>query len=588
MNKIQQKQNSNQSYVKKIKKLGRKINIDKEIMSISSIEHLSNEIFYEIFDYLDGIDIYEAFSNLNSHFQQLFNSSSLLLKIKLGSSTSDQIFMKNYQQILLHNKSQIFSINVWLPALNNQFFTLFPIDLSFNHLKSLIIERLEPNIFNSFLTNLAYLSCLSSLTIKMRKRLKNLNGIYQLIFALPTLRYNKLSLIDDQSSISLPMATNNKQLSTIEHLIINHSCKFNELFAILSYTSQLRRLNFRDTDDDDTNIGIMLPITLLNFTHLSLRIYSTTFDNFEIFIRKIYSKLKFLHVIIRSDNIDYLDANRWQQLILQYLPQLEKFYFDYYIVFEDDIEPSIYIGESNQFSSSFWIDRQWIFESKIRMYEIIYSIRPYTKKWYEYVQHEIINSSIQLFQSAQLELTFIFYGAELKFLISNINLVLTVADIYHLNISDRTISVGVLIQIIYFLPKLISLKICSLSFSQSRNLSKKQIERFLQISERSKITKVYFETTNDIEEVYFLMLLCPHMNYLQINSINNINIKLFIRNILIKINNNCNEYLRLLFIHIPTADNQMIIELKKMISMKKLLVDYEIKRVVDHIYLQWR
>ncbi|CAF4300658.1 unnamed protein product, partial [Rotaria sordida] len=182
-----------------------------------------------------------------------------------------------YQQILLHNKSQIFSINVWLPALNNQFFTLFPIDLSFNHLKSLIIERLEPNIFNSFLTNLAYLSCLSSLTIKMRKRLKNLNGIYQLIFALPTLRYNKLSLIDDQSSISLPMATNNKQLSTIEHLIINHSCKFNELFAILSYTSQLRRLNFRDTDDDDTNIGIMLPITLLNFTHLSLRIYSTNF-----------------------------------------------------------------------------------------------------------------------------------------------------------------------------------------------------------------------------------------------------------------------------------------------------------------------
>ncbi|CAF3709788.1 unnamed protein product [Rotaria sp. Silwood1] len=112
-------------------------------MSISSSEHLSNEIVFEIFDYLDGIDIYEAFSNLNCRLEQFLNLSSLLFKIKLQYSTANQIFMKNYQKILLHNKSQIFFMNVWLSALNDQFFTFYPINLSFNHLESLIVQYLE-------------------------------------------------------------------------------------------------------------------------------------------------------------------------------------------------------------------------------------------------------------------------------------------------------------------------------------------------------------------------------------------------------------------------------------------------------------
>ena len=44
-------------------------------------------------------------------------------------------------------------------------------------------------------------------------------------------------------TISLPIATN-EQFSTIEYLIIDHPCTFNELFSIISYTPQLHRLNF--------------------------------------------------------------------------------------------------------------------------------------------------------------------------------------------------------------------------------------------------------------------------------------------------------------------------------------------------------
>jgi hypothetical protein len=60
---------------------------------MTSIENLSNEFFYEIFDYLDGCDIYEGFSNLNSRFQRLFNSSSLLFKIKFDHLASEEIII---------------------------------------------------------------------------------------------------------------------------------------------------------------------------------------------------------------------------------------------------------------------------------------------------------------------------------------------------------------------------------------------------------------------------------------------------------------------------------------------------------------
>ncbi|CAF1478822.1 unnamed protein product [Rotaria sordida] len=84
----------------------------QETMSINSIENFSDELFYEIFDYLNDCEIYNAFSNLNYRFQQLINSSFRLLK--LNSSRSKEIFINNYQQVLHLNKDKIFSIHLWL------------------------------------------------------------------------------------------------------------------------------------------------------------------------------------------------------------------------------------------------------------------------------------------------------------------------------------------------------------------------------------------------------------------------------------------------------------------------------------------
>ncbi len=127
------------------------------IRSATSIENLSNEIFHEIFDYLDGINIYESFLYLNYRFQQVLNSSSLVFKIQLRDKTLDEIFIENYQQILLHHKHQILSIELWLSSLDKHFFVSFPSDSSFNHLECIFIENLPSNIVIPFLTNLIHL-----------------------------------------------------------------------------------------------------------------------------------------------------------------------------------------------------------------------------------------------------------------------------------------------------------------------------------------------------------------------------------------------------------------------------------------------
>jgi len=334
---------------------------------ISSIENLSNELFYEIFDYLDGIDIYEAFSNLNYRFQQLLTSSSILFKIDLNDITSEEIFMVNYQQI----KHQIYSIYFQLPVNINQLLTSFTIDSSFNRLESLVIEDIEPDKLISFLINLNSLPQLFSLNIRTIHPIEDLNNIYQLIFALPTLKYNKLYLYGNECSISIPMAAE-KQFSTIEYLHIAHWYTFDELSALISYTPQLRRLNLSHANQDDSTIETMLPITLDNLTYISMYTNYINFDEFEIFIKNIYSKLKILYVTFLYQDITFLHAYRWEQLILRYLSQLEKFSLKYY-----ECRYPLYTGGRNQFISSFWIERKLIFQVEINENNILYLVCPY-------------------------------------------------------------------------------------------------------------------------------------------------------------------------------------------------------------------
>jgi hypothetical protein len=319
-----------------------------------------------------------AFSNLNHRFQQLDNSS-ILFKIKqIDYSLSDEICFQNWMQMIHIKKQQILSIHLLMLLIFNHLLALLFINSAFQRLESVVLLSPEPSTLMFLFNELISLPRLFSLTIARLYSLSDLTDIYRIVLALPVLKYYKISTSNLPVPISLPISTN-QQPSTIEYLIIDHCCTFNELLAIIFYTPQLRRLNFLESYEVPRTFGIPLPSTLTHLTYLRIRVCDVKFDAFEMFIRQIRPKLKVLVFIALFEEIAYLNAHRWEQLIVQDLPQLENFSLRYYEDIDDDEDhkPQVNFGGSNSFLSSFWIERQWISDVEIESENIVYSIGAY-------------------------------------------------------------------------------------------------------------------------------------------------------------------------------------------------------------------
>jgi len=207
-------------------------------ITISCIEHLSNEIFYEIFDYLDGYDIYQAFSNLNIRLENLLINSSLSMKIEISSNT---ILDSSYERFLKLNQHHIISFDFDSKSNLDESMTLFTTDLFFPRLQSLVLKPLSAYKCLIVLFYLKSLPYLSSLSICLDNCFYDLGDIYQMIFHL-SLKYFRVGVPrHPHLSITIPIAGQN-QFSSIEYLVIYHICTFNQLTNILSYTPRLSNL----------------------------------------------------------------------------------------------------------------------------------------------------------------------------------------------------------------------------------------------------------------------------------------------------------------------------------------------------------
>ncbi|CAF4592163.1 unnamed protein product, partial [Rotaria magnacalcarata] len=92
---------------------------------------------------------------------------------------------------------------------------------------------------------------------------------------------------------------------------------------------------------------------------------------------KLNSKLKIFSLTTIVEDVTYLDANRWEELIRTKLPKLEEFYFRYSAYFSENYDTPLYFGQCNQFISPFWLQRRWILEIEVEFENVIYLIRPY-------------------------------------------------------------------------------------------------------------------------------------------------------------------------------------------------------------------
>jgi hypothetical protein len=346
--------------------------------SISCIENLPNEIFYEISDYLEGCLLYEAFSNLNTRFQDLLNCPSLRLKINY-ISYSESLLQHRSKHIILPNKHQIISFTFENAFGESLIFPWFPIHSGFNRLESLTLIDIRRGELLLLLTGLIFLPRLFSLTIHLDNYSHNLGCVYRLIFNLPKLKYSKLSSKRLITTIPLPIATD-KQFSTIEYLIIDHYCTLTELITILSYTPRLSHLICKQRLQSSRFIERQVLSQISNLTHISIHC-CLWFDELEILIKNISSQLQELRIGTYRDSA-YLDADRWEQLITQFMPRLRLFKFKYIQKIIEDLHVTPYHARINRFNSLFWNQHQWLFSLSIDTDNqqdtvIVYSISPY-------------------------------------------------------------------------------------------------------------------------------------------------------------------------------------------------------------------
>jgi hypothetical protein len=220
----------------------------------------------------------------------------------------------------------------------------------------------------------------------------DLRETYRMIFRFPALKYNSLtSCSQDESNALLPIIIS-ERFSTIECLLINHSCKINELISILHHTPQLRYLTCQLLVESDENTDSDVSISVPNLTHIVIENCYMEFDEFETFMQKICSQLRVLR-ISEVFPVDRIDPGQWEQFILQYMSHLRKFTVRCPIHVGDNSQVLDINAFIHQFNSRFWFERGWNVRLDIDPEEIFYLIYPN-----RYSKENLLSYYMNLFQ----------------------------------------------------------------------------------------------------------------------------------------------------------------------------------------------
>jgi hypothetical protein len=322
---------------------------------------------------------YKSFSNLNICFENLLHYSSFI-----DDNISESQFKNCSTQFIIPNKYRFYSFHFSHQSFIEIFFNLCNIDSSFNRLESLVLNKIKSDQLIKLFLKLTVLTCLISLSVQLDDDNPRINNIYQLIFCLHFLKYNHLAIKKFDDRFILLSNEKNEQFSSIEYLNIEHYITLKNLMSLLSHTPGFRHLICEQLfPSHENNYGREMLIILPNLTHISIQMCNLSFDQFERFIIKISSQLQVLR-IITSKNLIYLNANLWKQLIVQHIPQLSKFYFEYLEPLDGYSITRPNRPKINRFISSFWIERRWMFELKIDTRKIIYSIHPNNQTWFNF------------------------------------------------------------------------------------------------------------------------------------------------------------------------------------------------------------
>lgn len=539
-------------------------------MSVSyrrtTIENLSNELFYEIFDYLDGCDILNGFSKLNSRFQYLLSNPSVSFKINLITSTNLE---HNCRTNILPNSSRIRSLKFADEFLLDSFLSICPLNQTFENLRQLHLNSLPAYKLTVLLIDCLSLTNLVSLTCSLTSCFVDVSYIYRLIFRFRTLKIFQLSLplIEDLDDFEQALFVVDKhQFSSIEHLKIDHCCTIDDFLSILSCLPNLKSLSCQTLFQANEYVEKHVHFSVPNLTSLIIEKCLLKFDLLEMILNKIARNLKRFRIVIRHDDFTYLDAQRWQTIICQTMPNLKNFRMKYYEYFQDQFKQSSFHKLLDRFFSSFWHDKNWIFNLELTNNDLIYSIDSSASSFDTH--YHCSSSHAETFHEY-------------------FSTIFSLLNITCLSIDCSKVPLLICVKLLRLLPNLHSLKISSLCSTEAKRLSTEKSKILQSIAFNNKIINVHLDELLDFGQIQFLVTLCPSMELFRTSFRNLIDLQLFLQWIFTKQSTNLFPRLDKLILSILHATNQIVDNLVNLIEFQKLLFNYRIQRLGDQISLSW-
>ncbi|CAF3495642.1 unnamed protein product [Rotaria sp. Silwood1] len=302
----------------------------KKMLYQIAVRHMcgaSNEILYEIFEYLEHNDIYHGLFYLNNRFQNLLINLNIPFQIYLSTISKSHVDLYN-KNVFQPNKHRINILRLSNP---------FTIELIFSPPCLLFIVK-----------HLIHLPKLHTLIPSPIDYILNSTIIFTQVFCLKKLKYCKLTYRVKDNKNVLPIDFDQYEQSSIEYLIINSPFRYESFQKLFIYLSKLRHLSINFLLGSNHPQIDFYPIELKDLNYVFFDLHSIHFHQFEELIKHFFHHIKVLRISTFNDS-SYSHAKQWEELTSSSMPNLH--IFDMNNSYTTAMHRFLYLCLSGQFRS---------------------------------------------------------------------------------------------------------------------------------------------------------------------------------------------------------------------------------------------
>ncbi|CAF1091541.1 unnamed protein product [Adineta ricciae] len=421
---------------------------------ITHLESLSNEIIYEIFDFLHSYDIYQAFFHLNTRFRQLCIHPNLSIAIT-SLSSKQKSFERYFNEFVVPYLYRIRSLD-----LSN----LFLIDL---------ISKTTNNL----------LHCTQLQTVVL--------GELEVSY-LTNILIESIHTVDDVDDLQ-DYSHDFNQLTSVVLVLKKINLQLFEKF-VDKHFRQLRKLTISVPDENDHINAEQWQYLIVSFMPCL-----KTFD-YQLGTLSCYRNGHISHkILLKTFQTSFWLKRHWHFALESYLPTFQlkqeilystQPYTRKHFVLSDQAD---FINKDKV--SLNYVDRVIIFDMSI----------PENSNKYFPVATEL---AIYDRHSAVVD----------GHLYENLHLILSLTQITRLTVDDELIKYKDLLNLLCSLINLHTLRLSSTQSSLDKSLPSQRSEQFCTISKQNKIVDLTIEGDFSLKTHQFLLNLCPRLQYFSIQS----------------------------------------------------------------------